>query len=776
MDESTAVLDQDTSAVVADTSADTRSVDTTVQETPAVVEQPTPMDNNTTYDNLPQDDIKYDSSKDLTQNLIQDSMHISHDENVITNSGKAMNKFLTQDYKYNPEEAGSYWVAGAINDKDTQMQFLDTIIYEEMYDDMDLQRYYYDQTMATARAYAAQKDRETAYGFYRAAQQKAIAEAQLTGWYMPAEGAYLLANYTAAQGVLNDPDASPADKAKAKRITGVAEQWFVANKITTRGMKCLSMMNYEETVRHNKEMNRLQDQANKISAGANGINEALAGIKLREFKFQVEEMELQSGHDYSNEIGLDNQKYLGHNITDNEYRDYQALQGYGSVEELLSRPGAYADILTARGKEWVDRTLSDRLGEDAAKRFYKEYSLDQGKIGARTDVANGAEYLQEGSGTFNKLGLKDVKGHVLYTAPGEDGKVAVGYFENDVWIPITDKGLLVGEKKQTIDSVLTKKYGNDSVDYSGTNSISIDGEVYSYGRPATNTNAMSNTKLSENGWRRDFISNNSYGMDLDKLNDLINKAESSEGLKEKGKDTIQRNLTYCPELMDEKNFNEYIIFKDGHDNYYSLTDSGELHYLDDKSRVKEVGHATDLKNGMTIETDSAFGDTKYDRILKSSYLVSSYKKEDGNQYECRALPRSDGTVEYFEISHDWGNKYIVTNNDMTRQQVITAGGKPLTETKTELKTTDGNIKGYKTTIKDKESTNNVTISSTGANSSTRTVSSGSGNSSSDTKLQAEYKEYIRREERDHPNAELLSYEDWLKEYSSTINDVNTKEG
>ena len=52
---------------------------------------------------------------------------------------------------------GHTWVAGAINDNNTQMSFLQTLINEEMYDEMDLQKYYYDTNLATARAYAAQK-------------------------------------------------------------------------------------------------------------------------------------------------------------------------------------------------------------------------------------------------------------------------------------------------------------------------------------------------------------------------------------------------------------------------------------------------------------------------------------------------------------------------------------------------------------------------------------------------------------------------------------------
>ena len=109
----------------------------TVSE-PTVVEQATPMDNNVTYDNVPK--IEIDPNKDLTQNVIQNAITVEHNNNVSMNAGSAMDNFLNNEYDYDKNEAGTYWVAGAINDVNTQMSFLNTIINEEMYDEMDLQK------------------------------------------------------------------------------------------------------------------------------------------------------------------------------------------------------------------------------------------------------------------------------------------------------------------------------------------------------------------------------------------------------------------------------------------------------------------------------------------------------------------------------------------------------------------------------------------------------------------------------------------------------------
>ena len=298
-----------------------------------VIDQATPMDSNTTYSNLPK--VEYQPNMTPTQNLINEAVQTEHAINQEANAGKAMNSFLTQGYDYDKNEAGSYWVAGAINDNNTQMSFLQTLINEEMYDEMDLQKYYYDTQLATARAYAAQKNHEVAYGFYRAAQERALAEGQLTGWYMPAEGRYLLGQYSVAKNVLEKEDATPEELAKANNVIKTAETWFSANQISTKGIKCLAMMNYEENVRYNTVMGNLKKQANDIAMAQVKAASAGADIQLREFKFDLEEYELATGHNITKEIGLDNSDRIGHDF--NDYKNYGSLRGYDSVQEMLKR-------------------------------------------------------------------------------------------------------------------------------------------------------------------------------------------------------------------------------------------------------------------------------------------------------------------------------------------------------------------------------------------------------------------------------------------------------
>ena len=230
--------------------------------------------------------------------------------NSYSTKGQGIKNWIATDYNYDATQAGTLWVAGKINDANTQMSFLEATLNEDLYSEMDLQKYFFDTNLATARAYAKEKKHETAYGFYRAAEEKALAEAQLTGWYMPAEAGYMLSQWILADEQLKDPNISAVDKARAESVSRAASGWFEANNITERGIRCLNSLYLQETIRHNKEMERLQADANDIQRLTNEAqNKANAGnykIQLAEFKFQLAEEELGTGFD------LDDDGIIGH--------------------------------------------------------------------------------------------------------------------------------------------------------------------------------------------------------------------------------------------------------------------------------------------------------------------------------------------------------------------------------------------------------------------------------------------------------------------------------
>ena len=681
-----------------------------------VIDQATPMDSNTTYSNLPK--VEYQPNMSPTQNLINEAVQTEHAINQESNAGKAMNSFLTQGYDYDKNEAGSYWVAGAINDNNTQMSFLQTLINEEMYDEMDLQKYYYDTNLATARAYAAQKGKETAYGFYRAAQERALAEGELTGWYMPAEGRYLLGQYTVAQNTLENPDATPEEISKANRVAKAAESWFSANQITTRGIKCLAMMNYEENVRHNTVMGELQKQANAIAAQGAAASAAAADLQLREFKFQLEEYELQSGHNITKEIGLDNNSTLGHNAAD--YREFSNLKGYDSVQQMLEYdPSSYAAVLGATSKTWVDNVLGDKA-QDTYKRYYNDQSL----AGFKTSISEDGSITAK-SGGFTSTGKKTGDGkEVVYTVVGNE--VVVGYFEGGVWMPITDENATFSDDK-SIKTYIENSFGKGSMNTKGVNSVTIEGETYTFGRGETATKKNSYTNLVDSGYQKAYSNTWDYG-DWDKINKKAKESETVKGTKDKDGNTV-RNLTYRPDMMDSKNINEYIIFSaedaDGNTQYYSFESDGELKKID-SAKIKKVD---DVKVG-----DSATSDA-----VRCSWIVG-YNKKDNETY--MAQPRSDGSISYYKIEGKVTNESTpsgkeVTAINLSEEDITKAGFTPLSKPNTGV---SQDTKYNSSTAPDKIEAKDIKTSggSTSSGGTTRNVSSTNYNPETTT---AKYNKY-----------------------------------
>ena len=719
------VVETDNSAVVS------QDINVTPQDDRSqVVEQPTPMDDNVTYNNITVEPA-INTDRDFTQNLVENAIHLEHDVNQDANAGVAMDNFLNNEYDYDHNEAGTYWVAGAINDVDTQMSFLNTLINEEMYDEMDLQKYYYDTTMATARAYAAQKKKETAYGFYRAAQEKAIAEAELTGWYMPAEGNYMLGQYTVAQNVLEDPNAPDDARARAQRISGTVEKWFAANQIGTRGIKCLNMMNYEENVRHNTIMGELQHEANQIAAAGNSIAAAGNDLKLREFKFQLEEYELQTGHNITKEIGLDNDNTIGHDVQ-KDYPKYQNLGGFkdgtvrvpkinketGKIEttvrkdangkvvkdkkgnvvrdpvyeernvtalaNLLSNsPQYYSAILGATNSSYVNSVL-EANGIDS-KDMYVKYRNDQSyasmKAFLNSEEAKGKNYITENSGAFESTnqttGGKEIKTITV------DNKVIAGTFEDGVFVPFTkkDKNKLLSDGKTSVETYLNKTFNDRNIDWSGTNTVDIDGQTYSLGRGSTTNHYTSVTNMKANGYQKAFISNYHVNgeKEMKKVETKMQESEGPKGTKDVD-GNIVRNLEYVPDKYDSKYWNEFSIVKgevNGKSQYYSVTEKGELKKVDSKD-LKDVSNATDIKNGTTQDMGHLGKETDFDTVLKSSWIVGYDKKNDVTYM---VLPHGDGTTEKYSVT---GNAYErdfwqgfqhveMVNNNLTDEDIKKAG-------------------------------------------------------------------------------------------------------
>ena len=572
---------------------------TDINDGSQVIESATPMDNNTTYNNLDpvqidnqlEDqtgtmDVHIDPTKSYADNLYDAAVTATYDNESNERAGSAMQNFFLKDYDYDVDEVGSYWVGGAMNDVKNQMSFLNVLINEEMYDALDLQKYYFDNNLATARAYAAKKEKEVAYNYYRAAQEKAVSEGELTGWYMPAEGRYMLGQYTVAMNVLENPDATPDEISKAEKVKGTVEDWFGANKISTQGIKCLGMMNYEETVRHNKVMERLQHQANQASAAGNYWNKKLMLLDLHELEIVWR-------------MDLDNDKVIGHDNYERKISGSDLVQ-YANTKEAWESIYKYA---ATRNEAWTDgtaETIAKLAGADVKKTTdaYNESLLNglinksEGKPIDFNNLSNfGGVTFEANAKIYN---IKDSEGNDIKTISGSDLTGTIGYTivnneetgkpeirvyaqtKDGSTIQITDENLKV--KVNNTTKTLKEFLGDKTYAEFKTDAIVKDGKNIQIGEY---------NQISQDDFKKitDIINNGKfYSMNDDQKEGLINAIAG-------GKYKISYGV------MDSSGNNFGITLytedKEGNREYYAIQQNGDIEKITGKDVVK-----TELKTTM----------------------------------------------------------------------------------------------------------------------------------------------------------------------------------
>ena len=194
--------------------------------------------------------------------------------------------------------------------------------------------------------------------------------------------------------------------------------------------------------------------------------------------------------------------------------------------------------------------------------------------------------------------------------------------------------------------------------------------------------------LESLNWEKTVINNCSY-QNEEKVDEIEAKIANGETIFDTDGKAVT-GLKLKPELMDENNSNEYLIYEgvdeNGNVNYYSIEADGEVKKLD-KNYVKTVGTVKDnVKVGDTfqIDNDVFSGDNGAERVYKNSYIVG-YNKDSNKTY--MALPRSDGSCEYYAVQGQISAKNgvftgKVTNVGLTPEDIKAAGFKPLYDTKT----------------------------------------------------------------------------------------------
>lgn len=194
-------------------------------------------------------------------------------------AASAWNNYFAAEYSARQTQDKMGWSGGQKQASDLQVSFLQAESAANMYTQDELQRYGVESKLSIARMYADANQKALALEYYQDAVDKAVSEANLTGYYVPPEASEMFIQQDAADKILNDPYATESAKARARSVIANCEQYYANlgfergtrvdenGKVVTewRGIKTLATLQHEETVRNNKVNEELQRQANDIS-------------------------------------------------------------------------------------------------------------------------------------------------------------------------------------------------------------------------------------------------------------------------------------------------------------------------------------------------------------------------------------------------------------------------------------------------------------------------------------------------------------------------------
>lgn len=234
-----------------------------------------------------------DEEKSTWNKMAEDMANIKFQEQVAQNryesmasmreinqaARKAWNEYFGAEYAAAQTQEKMGWTGGQQQASDLQVKFLQAETASDMYTQREAQRYGVETKLGIARLYADANQNELALKYYQDARDTAIKEGELIGWYIPVEAKEMMIQTELADKILANPASTEEEKARAQRVKNSAQEYYDAkgfqhgyayddngNVVTHYyGIKLLETMQYEETVRANKEAERLQADSNDIA-------------------------------------------------------------------------------------------------------------------------------------------------------------------------------------------------------------------------------------------------------------------------------------------------------------------------------------------------------------------------------------------------------------------------------------------------------------------------------------------------------------------------------
>lgn len=204
---------------------------------------------------------------------------IAAKQDIDAAAASAWNNYFAAEYSARQTQDKMGWSGGQKQASDLQVQFLQAESAANMYTQDEMQRYGVESKLNIARMYADANQKALALEYYQDEVNKAVNEANLTGYYVPPEASEMFIQQDMAEKILADVSSTEDAKARARSVIANCEKYYANlgfergtrvdnnGKVVTewRGIKTLATLQYEETVRNNKVNEELQRQANDIA-------------------------------------------------------------------------------------------------------------------------------------------------------------------------------------------------------------------------------------------------------------------------------------------------------------------------------------------------------------------------------------------------------------------------------------------------------------------------------------------------------------------------------
>ena len=231
-------------------------------------------------------------------------------------ANQAMDQFFSAMYGSNQTADKMGWDGGGqATSEERKTAFLKAATAANMYSKDEMQRYGVESQLSVARMYAEADMKAYALELYQNELDKAVREAELTGFYIAPEASEIMKQEDVAQNILKNPNATKADKDRANKVKSAAYAYYdklgfekewtdpdTGEVIEYPGVKILSMYELEETKRANLRNEELQRQANEIADQARkDANTNAYQLRILQEKTiqRVENMDIENQNRYN---------------------------------------------------------------------------------------------------------------------------------------------------------------------------------------------------------------------------------------------------------------------------------------------------------------------------------------------------------------------------------------------------------------------------------------------------------------------------------------------